>query len=673
MMHSGLSLFFQKNLVLVFFFYGFSFVFLAAAILFSFRALRAIGLANVFLYLLSFSLLHGVVEWIDMYQQYRLHVLHLGVGESVQHFRFYLLALSFVLLFLFGLSMNLREPTRTGGAGVAGRGLGIGIGIGIATLVLALAVAQGGVASADLTELESGVRYLLAFPAAVLAGTASYRLSRQEYKSILPKHYGRYFRISAVGFLLYGVFAGLVAPKSGTLVAPFFNQDTFFAQTGVPVQILRAVCALLISYAFVSALALKITFRLMNTFIVFFAMLGILGLAGYINLRLVTDSYRDIVKLEKEEKDFSYLYKSFNRMHGLLRSPIIGAQDGKYLPLLKEYTADFEREYDSLKALAHEDRDEEEMIQRIATLYRQAIRQKAGSVSISAGELERLKALVGEINDIHSKEVADHKEDVLRNAENFSEVIFSVLLVSFMILIFSWSGVYRRMVLPAEQLRKGAHQIAEGNLQHRIAINTADEFQELANDFNAMGEKLLERTLKHQEAARKLEELSVKDELTSLYNRRYFNSKWEEELNRARRNNTELALLLLDMDDFKKYNDTHGHQAGDGLLRSVGAFLHDHLRRTDFACRYGGEEFAVIMPDAGKERAALVAEKLRSAIQDHVFPGEKTQPLGDVTITIGISSYPADSTELADLIKKADDALYEAKNRGKNRVYVYGT
>src|SRR4030067_163213 len=107
-----------------------------------------------------------------MYQQYRLHVLHLGVGESVQHFRFYLLALSFVLLFLFGLSMNLREPTRTGGAGVAGRGLGIGIGIGIATLVLALAVAQGGVASADLTELESGVRYLLAFPAAALARAA---------------------------------------------------------------------------------------------------------------------------------------------------------------------------------------------------------------------------------------------------------------------------------------------------------------------------------------------------------------------------------------------------------------------------------------------------------------------------------------------------------------------
>ena len=128
MMHSGLSLFFQKNLVLVFFFYGFSFVFLAAAILFSFRALRAIGLANVFLYLLSFSLLHGVVEWIDMYQQYRLHVLHLGVGESVQHFRFYLLALSFVLLFLFGLSMYLRERTRTVGAGVARSGLVICIG-----------------------------------------------------------------------------------------------------------------------------------------------------------------------------------------------------------------------------------------------------------------------------------------------------------------------------------------------------------------------------------------------------------------------------------------------------------------------------------------------------------------------------------------------------------------
>ncbi len=195
-------------------------------------------------------------------------------------------------------------------------------------------------------------------------------------------------------------------------------------------------------------------------------------------------------------------------------------------------------------------------------------------------------------------------------------------------------------------------------------------------------------TVRRREA--QLRELVVKDALTALYNRRYFFYRLNSEIQRAKRYGRTLSLLLLDVDDFKKFNDKHGHQAGDEMLRDLAARMAGSIRRSDtnpsyevdIACRYGGEEFAVILPEAASAQGAAAAERIRVSIETRgaVVVAERIRKrieqsrfegLG-ATVSIGVSSYPEHGTELDTLIKSADDALYQAKKTGKNRVTVAG-
>ena len=156
------------------------------------------------------------------------------------------------------------------------------------------------------------------------------------------------------------------------------------------------------------------------------------------------------------------------------------------------------------------------------------------------------------------------------------------------------------------------------------------------------------------------------DPLTSLYNRRYLDSTLERELARCRREGQSLSLILVDIDHFKKINDTYGHQAGDAVLIQLSAILGGMVRSGDVACRYGGEEFLLLMPTMSLEAAKERAEDLRAMF------GEMTLPFGDfrlqTTISIGISVYPGHGTSADELIKCADHALYQAKHGGRNRV-----
>ncbi|RAS11933.1 MULTISPECIES: sensor domain-containing diguanylate cyclase [Microvirgula] len=201
-------------------------------------------------------------------------------------------------------------------------------------------------------------------------------------------------------------------------------------------------------------------------------------------------------------------------------------------------------------------------------------------------------------------------------------------------------------------------------------------FFELAAAATLLGALLFE-VLRMQQRLKKLYsnayQASIRDGLTGLYSRRYFDTALARELAAAERSRRPLSLLMVDIDYFKQYNDTHGHLAGDDCIRRVAASLLDGFRGSDIVARYGGEEFVVILPDTGRELACQTAERLRSQIMalgiPSVRPADANEPV--VTVSIGLSHQPPGAEPrktMQTLIGEADDALYEAKRQGRNRV-----
>lgn len=171
--------------------------------------------------------------------------------------------------------------------------------------------------------------------------------------------------------------------------------------------------------------------------------------------------------------------------------------------------------------------------------------------------------------------------------------------------------------------------------------------------------------------SRELKKISITDPLTNLLNRRYFHERATEEIERASRYGSSLSLIMLDVDNFKFYNDRHGHVAGDSVLKNVGSIIKGTVRNIDIVSRYGGEEFAVLSPSTVKSKAHNIAERIRLAIKSHIFPGEKEQPGGDVTISAGVATYPEDAPNLEELINNADKALYLSKRGGRDQTSFY--
>lgn len=166
-----------------------------------------------------------------------------------------------------------------------------------------------------------------------------------------------------------------------------------------------------------------------------------------------------------------------------------------------------------------------------------------------------------------------------------------------------------------------------------------------------------------------LHDQSVRDPLTGLFNRRHMTDSLRKGISRCQSHGSRLSLIAIDVDHFKKFNDNHGHDAGDMVLRAVGSVLEQACDGDEVACRPGGEEFTLILPDTTPEDALTRAELVRQAVEEvTVRYGEKALPR--VTISIGVSHYPSHGTMPQDLMRAADEALYEAKARGRNQVYV---
>jgi diguanylate cyclase (GGDEF)-like protein len=163
--------------------------------------------------------------------------------------------------------------------------------------------------------------------------------------------------------------------------------------------------------------------------------------------------------------------------------------------------------------------------------------------------------------------------------------------------------------------------------------------------------------------------LSVTDELTGLYNRRYFRQILEVEFARAKRCSSALSLGMLDIDHFKNINDTYGHQFGDKVLSDISGIIRKSLRKTDIVARYGGEEIIIVLPETTLSSAHIPLEKLRKMIEEHDFTHEGTTI--HVTASMGLATYDLNVPNENELIKRADDVLYKAKHNGRNRIEIY--
>lgn len=197
---------------------------------------------------------------------------------------------------------------------------------------------------------------------------------------------------------------------------------------------------------------------------------------------------------------------------------------------------------------------------------------------------------------------------------------------------------------------------------------------------------MLVRTVRHAIERHRLftalRSLSLIDDLTGLYNRRFFRRYLDREFRRALRYQRPLTLAILDLDHFKAFNDLNGHEAGNRALQKIGEILRTSFRNTDIACRYGGEEFAVILPETDKGAgfvpddedesvgAFRFLERVRARIEEEAFENEDRLPTGKLTISGGVASYPADAETVEGLLDAADKSLYLAKAEGKNRVYL---
>lgn len=235
-----------------------------------------------------------------------------------------------------------------------------------------------------------------------------------------------------------------------------------------------------------------------------------------------------------------------------------------------------------------------------------------------------------------------------------------ISLISLFILIVVTYIVSNNITRPLKIMSTRARLIADGNYKQRISYIGIREIDNLATSFNVMSESL--------ETTRQiLEERAYTDSLSGLFNHRYFQDNLSSELARTERYGHPLSLIVMDIDDFKKVNDTFGHKKGDMALQFLAEKLKGAIRDTDIACRIGGEEFAIILPETTANEAYTVAERLRLDVAS-----QPVEDIGRITISLGISTVPDSASDKDSLIESADTAMYQAKARGKNQTITYG-
>jgi diguanylate cyclase (GGDEF)-like protein len=222
------------------------------------------------------------------------------------------------------------------------------------------------------------------------------------------------------------------------------------------------------------------------------------------------------------------------------------------------------------------------------------------------------------------------------------------------------SGAYLAVPCRSPAGSMAAVLTAQAATPHDFPLATLDLAQAVAVHVAAAWENV--------QLYQRMREMATRDELTGLWNRRHLAEQLDQEIQRARRYGHPFAVVLVDIDDFKLYNDTHGHLRGDELLRQLAELLLRTTRRADVVARIGGEEFVIVLPESDAPGAGALAEKVREAVAAAPFPGRESQPAGRLTVTLGFACFPDEGQDAVVLLELADRALYLGKHEGGNCV-----
>lgn len=306
------------------------------------------------------------------------------------------------------------------------------------------------------------------------------------------------------------------------------------------------------------------------------------------------------------------------------------------------------------------------------------------------GEVKNLKEQLKEARKI-GMEFQDRYEEMLKKEEQFlgemnSEIEREITVV----VIGNIKKTINKELASLKMMRRSIRAQVRNQIKKEIDKEMKKQLPEIINLVKAeiknksveivsqlrrqTGKKLEKEVIEHvkdatsvlREQKEESERRAIIDGLTGAYNRRYFETKMEEELNLAKRFRNKLSLIMLDIDHFKKINDTYGHGIGDVVLQETIEVVRGQISPVDSLCRYGGEEFTVIMPETDIESAMKTAEKIRKAIEEHAFYGD--DKLINVTISLGAAEYPTHAILKQALVERADAALYDAKHSGRNNV-----
>jgi diguanylate cyclase (GGDEF)-like protein len=248
------------------------------------------------------------------------------------------------------------------------------------------------------------------------------------------------------------------------------------------------------------------------------------------------------------------------------------------------------------------------------------------------------------------------------------------------LLLFIGLGAYLlglTLVRPLDRLTGGASKVAAGDLEVDLPVLSGSEVGYLTEVFNDMVARLrqgreqlavINETLRKKN--KELHELSITDSLTGLYNRKHLMETLENEVARSKRHKHDFSVLVIDIDHFKEYNDTYGHLAGDEVLSRLATVFKESVRSCDYVARYGGEEFILVLPEIGPEDGVKAAERIRKKVAKESFAGDGETI--QVTVSVGVASYPKDGDDSQSIIRHADTALYKSKESGRNRVVLAG-
>jgi len=290
---------------------------------------------------------------------------------------------------------------------------------------------------------------------------------------------------------------------------------------------------------------------------------------------------------------------------------------------------------------------------------------------------ERLGTLVGTLSE---PSVARRLKSTQLRVVLVATLVSVVGLIGLLIVISVW------VLEPLREVSEVAQAFSRGDMRRRAPVRGGGEVALLAEVLNSAAERIGRHTAELEaevrirteeleltnrelvEANARLTEIAITDGLTGLFNLRHFRESLDREIKRQERGLRPFSIVMIDVDHFKHYNDTHGHPAGDVVLRDLAALLHDNVRAADIVARYGGEEFILMLVDASMEDALARAERLRSLIELHPFDKREQQPMGVVSVSMGVATWPENGRTAEQIIKSADEALYASKHAGRNRV-----